>query len=88
MSTISEEDLNAIETRRQDARIFLQELSQSVPVGNPDPIAAIGLALNDTDALYATIKALRAENERLNKHIADLNHDLECAIKECDEHHG
>lgn len=35
----------------------------------------------------ALCAALRAENERLHKHIEDLNHDFESSNKFCDEHH-
>ena len=35
-----------------------------------------------------TLNTANDENKRLREHVADLNHDLEAAIKECDEQHG
>lgn len=34
------------------------------------------------------VMGLCEEIERLRNHVADLNHDLETAVKECNEHHG
>lgn len=44
--------------------------------------------LSRAPALCATVRALRAENEKLKEHADDLEHDLDAAIKECNEHHG
>lgn len=41
----------------------------------------------DVDFLLSELDRLQAENERLVRHIADLNHDLEATIAHCDEFH-
>lgn len=44
-------------------------------------------AREDIPALCQTVRALREENERLGKHVADINHDFEAANKHCEEYH-
>lgn len=48
----------------------------------------IAHARADVPALCATVRALRAENKRLIQHAADLEHDLNEAIKQCNEDHA
>jgi cell division protein FtsB len=38
-------------------------------------------------ALIDEIERLERENAELKQHVADLNHDLDAAIKECNEQH-
>jgi chromosome segregation ATPase len=41
----------------------------------------------ERDALAAEVERQAGEIEELNKHIADLNHDLEATIKHCNDYH-
>ena len=34
------------------------------------------------------LKAMREKIERLERHVENLNHDLEATIAECNRHHG
>ena len=50
-------------------------------------IAVVGNCGLEPDRAQRFISSLCDEVEALRKHVADLNHDFEEAIKECNERH-
>lgn len=69
---LGEEKLAYLEQRAQDKTLDYAEVDE---------------LLRHVPALCQTVRALREENERLGKHVADINHDFEAANKHCEEYH-